>query len=66
MRSTDGLERFNEELKRRTRVVRIFPNPEARLGLVTALCVEQREEWLAGPVCLDMRKLDPEEASVAA
>ena len=58
IRSTNGLERFNEELKRRTRVVRIFPNRAACLRLVTALCVEQSEEWLAGRVYLDMRKLD--------
>ena len=35
--TTNGLERFNQELKRRTRVVRIFPNPEACLRLVSAL-----------------------------
>lgn len=48
IRSTNGLERFNQVLKRRTRVVRIFPNLEACLRLVTALCVEQSEEWLSG------------------
>jgi len=58
VRSTNGLERFNQELKRRTRVVRIFPNPEACLRLVTAMCLEQSEEWLAGRVYLDMGKLD--------
>jgi putative transposase len=62
IRSTNGLERFNQELKRRTRVVRIFPNPDACLRLVTALCVEQSEEWLAGRVYLDMRKLDAADA----
>src|SRR5690606_13287092 len=49
IRSTNGLERFNQELKCRTRVVRFraqrethfFPNREACLRLVTALCVEQ-------------------------
>ena len=64
IRSTNGLERFNQELKRRTRVVRIFPNPEACLRLVTALCVEQSEEWLASRVYLDMSKL--EEAAPSA
>jgi len=59
IRSTNGLERFNQELKRRTRVVRIFPNPEACLRLVTALCVEQSEEWLASRVYLDMAKHNP-------
>jgi transposase-like protein len=48
------LERLNEEIKRRTRVVRIFPNPAACLRLVTALCVEQSEEWLSGRRYLDM------------
>ena len=58
-------------------MVRIFPNPEACLRLVTALCVEQSEEWLAGRIYLDMRKLDtldaettsddqPQETSMAA
>lgn len=58
IRSTNGLERFNQELKRRTRVVRIFPNPAACLRLVTALCVEQPEEWLSSRVYLDMSKLE--------
>jgi putative transposase len=39
LRTTNGVERLNEELKRRTRVVRIFPNREACLRLATALCV---------------------------
>ena len=59
VRSTNGLERFNQELKRRTRVVRIFPNSAACLRLVTALCVEQSEEWLSGRRYLDMSLLDP-------
>jgi hypothetical protein len=48
IRTTNGMERLNEEIKRRTRVVRIFPNAEACLRLVTALCVEQSEEWVSG------------------
>ncbi len=54
IRTTNGLERLNEEIKRRTRVVRIFPNPEACLRLVTALCVEQSEEWVSGRRYVDM------------
>ena len=57
IRTTNGLERFNQELKRRTRVVRIFPNPEACLRLVTALAVEQSEEWVTGRRYLDMGEL---------
>ena len=37
IRTSNGPERFNQELKRRTRVVRIFPNREACLRLMTAL-----------------------------
>jgi putative transposase len=45
MKSTNMLERFNEEIKRRTRVVRIFPNEASCLRLVRALTVEQHERW---------------------
>ena len=57
IRTTNGLERFNQELKRRTRVVRIFPNREACLRLVTALAVEHSEEWITGRRYLDMEEL---------
>jgi len=57
IRTTNGLERFNQELKQRTRVVRIFPNREACLRLVTALAVEHSEEWLTGRCYLDMEEL---------
>lgn len=58
IRTTNGLERLNQEIKRRTRVVRIFPNREACLRLVTALAVEQSEEWLTGRRYLDMGELE--------
>jgi putative transposase len=57
IRTTNGLERFNQEIKRRTRVVRIFPNRGACLRLVTALAVEQSEEWVTGRRYLDMELL---------
>jgi len=59
VRTTNGLERFNQELKRRTRVVRIFPNRAALLRLVTALAMEQSEEWVSGRRYLTMEP--PEE-----
>jgi putative transposase len=58
IRTTNGLERLNQEIKRRTRVVRIFPNREACLRLVTALVAEQSEEWVTGRRYLDMRELE--------
>ena len=57
IRTTNGLERLSQELKRRTRVVRIFPNPAACLRLVTALCLEHSEEWLSGRRYLDLGDL---------
>jgi len=57
IRTTNGLERLNQEIKRRTRVVRIFPNPQACLRLVGALCIEQSEEWVTGRRYLDMEEL---------
>lgn len=58
IRTTNGLERLNQEIKRRTRVVRIFPNRQACLRLVSALAVEQSEEWVTGRRYLDMRDLE--------
>jgi putative transposase len=58
IRTTNGLERLNQEIKRRTRVVRIFPNRTSCLRLVSALAVEQSEEWLTGRRYLDMRELE--------
>ena len=57
IRTTNGLERFNQEIRRRTGVVRIFPNREACLRLVTALAIEQSEEWVTGRRYLDMEEL---------
>jgi putative transposase len=57
IRTTNGLERLNQEIKRRTRVVRIFPSRQACLRLVSALAVEQSEEWLTGRRYLDMEEL---------
>lgn len=57
IRTTNGQERLNQEIKRRTRVVRIFPNKESCLRLVTALAVEQSEEWVTGRRYLEMEEL---------
>jgi putative transposase len=57
LKSTNMLERLNEELKRRTLVVRIFPNTAACLRLVRALAVEMHENWLEATRYLNMEYL---------
>ena len=46
LKSTNMLERINEEIRRRTRVIRIFPNEASCLRLVRALTVETHENWI--------------------
>jgi putative transposase len=57
MKSTNMLERLNQELKRRTLVVRIFPNAVSCLRLVRALAVETHEGWLEATRYLNMEHL---------
>lgn len=64
IRTTNGQERLNQEIKRRLRVARIFPNREACLRLVTALAVEQSEEWVTGRRCLYMHELEEQNSGL--
>jgi len=54
LRTTNGLERLNEEIRRRERVIRIFPNRESAIRLIGALLMEQDEKWTSGKKYLDM------------
>lgn len=57
LKSTNMLERLNEEIKRRTHVVRIFPNEASCLRLVRALAVEMHENWIEATRYLNMELL---------
>lgn len=58
MKSTNILERLNEEIKRRTHVVRIFPNEASCLRLIRALAVEIHENWIEATRYLNMDLLE--------
>lgn len=57
LKSTNMLERLNQELKRRTHIIRIFPNEASCLRLIRALANEIDEEWLDGACYLSMEAL---------
>ena len=54
LRTTNMLERFIGELRRRERVIRIFPNLQSSWRLIGALCAEQHETWATGRRYFDM------------
>lgn len=57
MKSTNMLERLNQEIKRRTHVIRIFPNEASCLRLIRALASERDDEWFDGACYLNMEVL---------
>ena len=60
LRTTNMLENLNRQVKRRTRVAGLFPNEASALRLVSAVLMEQSEEWETGKVYLTMT--EPENA----
>jgi putative transposase len=54
LRTTNGQERLNEEVRRRERVIRIFPNRQSSIRLLGALLMEQDEQWSTGKRYFDM------------
>jgi putative transposase len=54
LRTTNAVERLNEEVRRRERVIRIFPNRESVIRLLGALLMEQDEAWTTGKRYFDM------------
>lgn len=54
LRTSNPLERLNEEIKRRTRVATLFPNEDSLLRLVTAILQETSEDWETGKIYLNL------------
>ncbi|MDO9545772.1 MAG: transposase [Pelolinea sp.] len=54
LRTSNYLERLSQEIKRRTRVVRVFPNEQSCLRLISAILMEVIEEWEYGRLYLRM------------
>src|SRR5690554_6677906 len=54
LRTTNGVERLNQEVRRRERVIRIFPNEASVIRLMGALLIEQDEKWQVGRKYFDM------------
>ena len=57
IRTSNVLERVSQEIKRRTRVVRLFPNEDSCLRLVTAVLMEISDEWETGRIYLRLDKI---------
>ena len=58
LRTTNSQERLNEEIRRRERVIRIFPNPASVVRLLGALLLEIHEKWTTGTRYLDMEEYE--------
>ena len=54
IRTSNVLERLSQEIKRRTRVIRLFPNVASCLRLVSAVLMEKSEDWETGRVYLNI------------
>jgi transposase-like protein len=66
LRTTNMLERFIEEIRRREKVIRIFPSGDSAHRLIGALCAEQHEEWSTGRRYLTMEAFFEWRASVVS
>lgn len=58
IRTTNGLERLNKEIRRRTRVATLFPNNESCLRLISAVLVEINDDWSTSRAYLPINTID--------
>jgi len=57
LRTSNGIERVNREIKRRAKVAVLFPNTASALRLITGVIIEIHEEWITGQKYLNMEPL---------
>lgn len=62
--STNTLERMNKEIRRRSRVVGIFPNPEAYTRLVACYLMEYAEDWSTGKAYISKNVIEEYQAKI--
>ena len=55
--TTNMLERLNKEIRRRSRVVGIFPNPESYIRLITMYMIEYTEDWSTSQAYLSRQSI---------
>lgn len=60
LRTTNMIERLNEELRRRERVIRIFPNADSVIRLLGAILLETHELWISGRAYMNMENYERE------
>jgi len=66
IRTSNVLERLNEEIRRRSRVLGIFPNEASALRLISTICIDKSEDWLQAKPYLDMSLLYADDEPIEA
>ncbi len=56
LRTSNSIERLNEELRRRERVIRIFPNDDSLIRMMGAVLMEHHEKWMTGKKYFSMER----------
>lgn len=56
LRTSNCIERLNQEIRRRERVIRIFPNEKSLNRLMGAILIDQNDNWCSGRKWLDMQE----------
>ena len=64
LRSTNVLERENRELRRREKVIQIFPNIESAIRLMGAVLLDDHNDWIGGKRCFSMTEYEGKSAEI--